>query len=120
MTEANKREEIDLRMHRMKLDHIHRDLTIKKEDVLHLRRVKEDAEERSRKSIAFRLDSWRLHKTLEDGENSRKKKEAILECKVRAFDYQSTREAKQALQFWKADVYSPFKPLSSCDELTEY
>jgi hypothetical protein len=113
---SHKQEEIDLRAHRNKLDKMHSDLQSKKEDVIHMRSVKEEAKQRSRMSIAFRLDSWRMQKALEEGEHTQKKKESELEYKMREIDYQSIREAKEKLKFWKMDAYTPEQSFSSFQE----
>ena len=93
--EARKQKALDLEAHRKRLDAMHHDLELKRTDTLHLRsKAIEVRQERSRKSVAYRLASWKEQRMLAEKQSARKK---LLEEEMLAYRYgevEAEREVK--------------------------
>ena len=66
LVQSKKEKEMELTSHREKMDALHRDFQLRREDWLAARATKHEEEERSRKSIALRLESWRSQRMIEE------------------------------------------------------
>lgn len=62
IADSQRQKEVDLKMHREHLEAMHMDFELKRLNHEELQAYRMQEKERSRKSIAMRLDSWRQHK----------------------------------------------------------
>ena len=95
---SRKDKEVDLKLHRENLNKMHTELEMKRQNWLALRSDKEEQAARSRKSISYRLDSWRQQKMAAE---KLKAKQRIIEEENRNFkdmDFLDTQQAKYNLQ----------------------
>jgi len=98
LVESRKQNELALEFHRRALDTMHSQLESKRQDWLDIRAAKEEQRERSRKSIAFRIDSWRQQKLAETMLENKKQYEAEEEARLREQDREAVELAKQSLK----------------------
>lgn len=95
---AKREHELDLIEHRKKLESIHQDIESIREGWLDVQVYKESEKEKRRKSICFRLDSWRQQKMIQEKENSRLRMIAEEDAKFRQMDHQDIQAAKKREQ----------------------
>lgn len=98
LVESRKQNEIALELHRHALDAMHSQLESKRQDWLDIRAAKEEQRERSRKSIAFRIDSWRQQRLAETMLEAKKQYEAEEEARIREQDREDLELAKRLLK----------------------
>jgi hypothetical protein len=66
MADAHRQHELDISLHQEKLSKLHLDLQCKREDWIALQDYKKEEANKRRKSIQFRLDSWRQQRLIEE------------------------------------------------------
>lgn len=99
LADAHRKKEIDIAEHAEKLNELHLDLQCKREDWISLHEYKKDEAERRRKSVAYRLDSWRRTKLATVKEQERQDLIAEEEAMYREMDREELLAAKQAQEF---------------------
>ncbi len=99
LADAHRKKEIDIADHSEKLNRLHLDLQCKREDWVALQEHKKDEAERRRKSVAYRLDSWRRQKLATIKEQERQDLIAEEEAMYREMDREELLAAKQTQEF---------------------
>eukprot|EP01041_Mallomonas_annulata_P004660 gene4660-9246_t len=98
LVQDRKHKEIELMKHRTMLDRMHEEFELRKRDLLDIKTDKAERVSRSRKSVTFRLQSWKQQRMVEEKLLSQEKFRAEEGAAIRAADVESVRLAKQALQ----------------------
>jgi hypothetical protein len=81
--------------HRRKLEAIHQDIEARRLDRLDVLEFQASEGERRRKSVCYRLDSWRQQRMAEEKEIARRRVIAEEEAKYRAMDHEDMQAAKK-------------------------
>ena len=66
IADAHRKHEVDLTLHQEALNRMHQDLELRRMDWLAVQEYKKSEQDRKRKSIALRLDSWRQQRMAEE------------------------------------------------------
>ena len=92
---AKRAHELDLIEHRRKLEAIHQDIEARRLDRLDVLEYQASEGERRRKSVCYRLDSWRQQRMQEEKEAARRRVEAEEEARLRGMDHEDTQAARR-------------------------
>jgi len=95
LVQERKHKEIALVKHREALDRLHDVLEAKRNDVVALKEDKAEKARRSRESVAFRLDSWRKQRMVEEKLLAKNRAIEQENALYRALDVESVRAAKR-------------------------
>lgn len=98
IADASRKHEADLSHHREKMDALHRDLELKRLGWLDTQIYREEEKARSRKSIALRLESWRINKIAEEKEKAKQELIAEEDALQREQDREELLAAKLAIE----------------------
>ena len=98
ITESRRHQEAAMEKHRKALDAMHEDLENKRMDWLEIREYKKRDEQRSRKSILVRLDSWRQQRVAEAKHQTVLAARADEEGRMRELDREAVIKYQRELQ----------------------
>jgi hypothetical protein len=93
---ASREHELDLIEHRKKLEAMHADLALKREAWIDVQSYKRREAENRRKSICYRLDSWRKEKLAEEKLQARERILAEEDAKFKQMDHEDIMQARKA------------------------
>lgn len=102
LVENRKQHEKELTLHREALDKMHNDLELKHLAWQDVNAAREADKQRSRKSIAFRLESWRQQRVAEEMLSAKKELQAEEDAMLREQDREALAEAKEMAK--KAEI----------------
>lgn len=94
LVEAKRQHELDLNEHRRKLDEVHNMMESRRQDWLDVQDYRAREAENRRKSVCFRLDSWRQQKLLRQKEKAKAKMIAEEEAFFKQMDHEDKLEAQ--------------------------
>ncbi len=98
LAEAKRHHMIDLEQHRQKLDQLHEELLLKRQDWQDINAYREQERESRRKSVGLRLQSWRIQKLAEEKLEAKKRLILEEEARYREMDWEDLNEAKNILK----------------------
>lgn len=98
LVEARKLQEMELGCHQQALNSLHQELESRRLDWLDLNEAKAADKERSRQSIAFRMDSWRQQRLAEEMLLAKQQLLEAEEARLREQDREDLLVAKSRLQ----------------------
>lgn len=93
---ASRAQELDLIEHRKRLEAMHADLALKHEDWIDVQSYKRQETENRRKSICYRLDSWRKEKLAKEKLQARERILAEEDAKFKQMDHEDLMRARKA------------------------
>jgi hypothetical protein len=95
LVDKKRAHEIDLLEHRKKLEKMHEDLASRREDWLDVQTYRANEKELRRKSVCYRLESWREQKIQIEKEKSRQKILAEEEAFFKQMDHEDIQQFKR-------------------------